>query len=69
MRAANTYRGARRNACFRPTEGKGSVWRGIKPRGTFQHPPARLNRSKHWPYAATYRAARAKSPFPESEVV
>jgi len=29
---------------------------------------ARLNRSQNWPYAATYKEARAMSPFPNRPV-
>ena len=68
MRSASTYRGARRNATFRPKTGKGTVWKGIK---TKYHnpPPVRLNRSQHWVPASSYEDARYKCPLPGLKVV
>jgi hypothetical protein len=45
-KAADEYRGARRNNLLR-TKPR-STWRGIEPTGEKHHPPVRHNRSRKW---------------------
>lgn len=66
-RAANTYRGARRNAA------RGKVWMKSGYRFDVEvkegwSPGAELNRSDKWPRSRSYAYAREISPCPERPV-
>jgi hypothetical protein len=46
----------------------GAAMRMRRPPVAIHRPPPRLNRSRHWAYAETYKDARRISPFPTMPV-